>query len=166
MGRFFNKHEEVINTVTDDNNLDVSKHDIAAAEQDLNYAEQTEVFMYLAEETLSKSYGESLTTTTLGVFSTELKAKKYCSDCVEDDISEISESDRRRHFRCGATKISYNVKQMSLNPDRPLEVINKKLQENQGEATLVKYNLRKLVNSTEALNKVKKDRLSQLKENE
>ena len=159
MGRFFNKHEEVINTVTDDNNLDVSKHDIVADDKDLNYAEQTEVFMYLAEETLSKSYGESLTTTTLGVFSTELKAKKYCSDCVEEDISE------NRYVRSGH-KVSYNVRQMSLNPDRPLDVINKKLQENQGEATLVKYNLRKLVNSTEALNKVKKDRLSQLKENE
>ena len=160
MGRFFNKHEEVINTVTDDNNLDVSKHDIVADDKDLNYAEQTEVFMYLAEETLSKSYGDySTTTTTLGVFSTELKAKKYCSDCVEEDISE-------KLYMCRETEVSYNVKQMSLNPDRPLDVINKKLQENQGEATLVKYNLKKLVNSTEALNKVKKDRLSQLKENE
>ena len=160
MGRFFNKHEEVINTVTDDNNLDVSKHDIVADDKDLNYAEQTEVFMYLAEETLSKSYGDySTTTTTLGVFSTELKAKKYCSDCVEDDISE-------NLYVCSGDEVSYNVKQMSLNSDRPLDVINKKLQENQGEATLVKDNLKKLVNSTEALNKVKKDRLSQLKENE
>ena len=159
MGRFFNKHEEVINTVTDDNNLDVSKHDIVADDKDLNYAEQTEVFMYLAEETLSKSYGDySTTTTTLGVFSTELKAKKYCSDCVEEDISE-------NRYVCRDTEVSYNVKQMSLNPDRPLDFINKKLQENQGEATLVKYNLKKLVNSTEALNKVKKDRLSQLEEN-
>ena len=160
MGRFFNKHEEVINTVTDDNNLDVSKHDIVADDKDLNYAEQTEVFMYLAEETLSKSYGDySTTTTTLGVFSTELKAKKYCSDCVEEDISE------NLYVRSG-DEVSYNVRQMSINSDRPLDVINKKLQKIQGEATLVKYNLKKLVNSTEALNKVKKDRLSQLKENE
>ena len=56
MGRFFNGylHKEVINTVTDDNNLDVSKHDIVADDKDLNYAEQTEVFMYFEEEKENK----------------------------------------------------------------------------------------------------------------